>query len=110
MDLWSRGGLPIDRSPWSMDQGSIVELVELAKTIVVLIFLILFFFGRNPSKINVEDPRPLETNAVRAAQGPGMQIVFNLFDFTSLTRFSPGSQMLGIPASLTKAIESPLLR
>ena len=22
IDLWSRGGLPIDRSPWSMDQGS----------------------------------------------------------------------------------------
>jgi hypothetical protein len=46
---------------------------------------------------------------VRAAQGPGIQIVFNLFNFTSLTRFSPGSQMLGIPASLTSAIESPFL-
>jgi hypothetical protein len=22
IDLWSRGALPIDRSPWSMDQGS----------------------------------------------------------------------------------------
>ena len=24
-DLWSRGALPIDRSPWSIDQGSRVE-------------------------------------------------------------------------------------
>ena len=61
------------------------------------------------SKINFDDSNPLETKAVRAAQGPGIQIVFNLFNFTSLTRFSPGSQMLGIPASLTSAIESPFL-
>jgi hypothetical protein len=24
IDLWSRGALPIDRSPWSMDQGSMM--------------------------------------------------------------------------------------
>ena len=29
IDLWSRGGLPIDRSPWSMDQGLVVRFVEL---------------------------------------------------------------------------------
>ena len=40
-----------------------------------ILFLSLCFFGRNPSNINVEDSSPLETNAVRAAQGPGTQIV-----------------------------------
>ena len=30
--------------------------------------------------------------------------------FSCLIRFSPGSQILGIPASLTKAIDLPKLR
>jgi hypothetical protein len=36
IDLWSRGGLPIDLSPWSMDQGSLMEciFVYLQKKIV----------------------------------------------------------------------------
>jgi len=24
IDLWSRGGLPIDHSPWSMDKGALM--------------------------------------------------------------------------------------
>ena len=36
IDLWSRGTLPIDRSPWSMDKGSLMEciFVYLQKKIV----------------------------------------------------------------------------
>ena len=34
----------------------------------------IFFFGRNPSNINLEDCIPLDTSAVMAAHAPGMQI------------------------------------
>ena len=45
-----------------------------------------------------------------AAHGPGIQIIFNPFDLHSFTRSSPGSQILGSPASLTRAIDWPELR
>ena len=38
VDLWSRGALPIDRSPWSMDGGLVVGLVKLMGYIFVLEF------------------------------------------------------------------------
>ena len=69
-----------------------------------------FFFGRKPSNINLEEGKPLDTRAVRAAHGPGIQIIFNPLHLTSFTRSSPGSQILGIPASLTKATDFPDFR
>ena len=65
------------------------------------------FFGRNPSNVNLEDEKPLETRAVSAADGPGMQITFIPTNLASLTSSSPGSQIPGIPASLTKATDFP---
>ena len=38
VDLWSRGALPIERSPWSMDGGLVVGLVKLMGYIFVLEF------------------------------------------------------------------------
>ena len=38
-DLWSRGGLPIDRSPLSMDQGSMMGKQSLG---LVNLFVIYF--------------------------------------------------------------------
>ena len=38
IDLWSGGGLPIDLSPWSMDEGLVVGLVKLMGYIFVLEF------------------------------------------------------------------------
>ena len=67
--------------------------------------LSVFFFGRKPSKVNLEEGSPLDTRAVRAAHGPGMQMILIPEDFALLVRFSPGSQILGIPASLTNAID-----
>ena len=61
-------------------------------------------------KTNFEEGIPLETRAVNAAHGPGIQIIFNPFDLAIFTRSSPGSQILGKPASLTSAIDLPLLR
>ena len=69
------------------------------------LFLSIFFFGKKPMNMKEEEGRPLDTNAVIAAHGPGMQITSNLFDFTFLIRSSPGSQILGIPASLTSATD-----
>ena len=57
--------------------------------------------------MNLEDGKPLETRAVIPAQGPGIQIIFNPIDLTTLIRSSPGSHMLGIPASLTNATDLP---
>ena len=72
--------------------------------------LSLFFFGRKPSNVNLEDGNPLETSAVIAAHGPGMQIIFYPLDLASFTRSSPGSHILGIPASLTNANDFPAMR
>ena len=69
-----------------------------------------FFLGRKPSNINLEDGIPLDTIAVNAAHGPGMQTIPIPCDLAYLTRFSPGSQILGIPASLARAIDLPELR
>ena len=52
----------------------------------------------------------LKQEQLIAAHGPGMQIISIPFDFTFFTRSSPGSQMLGMPASLTNAIDFPELR
>ena len=60
--------------------------------------------------MNFEDGSPLETSAVSAAHGLRIQIIFNFLDLTSRIRSSPGSQILGIPASLTRAIDFPDLR
>ena len=39
---------------------------------------------------------------------PGIQTMLIPFFLTSFTKSSPGSQILGIPASLTKAIDLPV--
>ena len=37
---WSGGGLPIDRSPWSMDQGSIIEMtIDFMETSLIFIVI-----------------------------------------------------------------------
>ena len=50
---------------------------------------------------------PLFTRAVVTAHGPGIQIIFIPMDLALLIRSSPGSQIPGIPASLTSAIDLP---
>ena len=47
------------------------------------------FLGRNPSNINFDDGKPLDTKAVNAALGPGIQITSRLFDLACFTRSSP---------------------
>ena len=55
--------------------------------------------------MNLELGNPLDTRAVVAAQGPGMQITLIPFEVAFFMSSSPGSQILGIPASLTIATD-----
>ena len=87
-----------------------VDVAKLLEPIVSMIITGEAALAEIPAKINLDDGRPLETSAVNAAQGPGIQIVFKLFLFVSLTSSSPGSQIPGRPASLTRAMELPSLR
>ena len=61
------------------------------------------------SKENLDDGNPLDTKAVIAADGPGIHITFIPFDLTFFISSSPGSQIPGIPASLTSATDFPEL-
>ena len=37
---WSGGGLPIDRSPWNTDQGSIIEMtIDFMETSLIFIVI-----------------------------------------------------------------------
>ena len=67
------------------------------------------FGGINPSKQNLCVGRPLATNAVVAAQGPGMQMTLCPACMVAFTNSSPGSLITGSPASVIKAIVLPLL-
>ena len=66
--------------------------------------------GHDCSFCVLEDGKPLDTRAVSGAQGPGTLMMFVPFDLTALIKSSPGSQIPGMPASLTSAIDSPEFR
>ena len=57
-----------------------------------------------------DEGKPLETRAVIAAHAPGMHITSNPFNLAVLIISSPGSQIPGMPASLTNAIDLPFVR
>ncbi|CAN4028727.1 RNA-binding protein KhpA, partial [Dysosmobacter welbionis] len=54
-----------------------------------------------PSKVNRPVGRPLTARAFTAAQQPGMESTSTPFSAHSRTRSSPGSEMAGVPASVT---------
>ena len=63
--------------------------------------------GRNPSKTNRPAGRPLTTRAVTAADGPGTTSTACPASTAARTSRSPGSEMPGMPASVTTATRSP---
>lgn len=72
----------------------------------MLIFSFLFT-GKKPIKINSFVFIPELINALIAAQAPGIGIISIFSLIASLTIFSPGSEIPGVPASETSAIFSP---
>jgi hypothetical protein len=60
-------------------------------------------FERKPSKQKRCVGRPLTARAAMRAQGPGMGMISIPFSAQSLTSSSPGSEMAGVPASVTSA-------
>lgn len=51
---------------------------------------------------------PETINALIKAHAPGIGIISILWSIACLTKISPGSDMAGVPASVTKAIDSPI--
>lgn len=66
--------------------------------------LSLVFRGGKPIKIKLSDWKPETDNADVTDEGPGKGLILILREMASLTNKSPGSDMRGVPASLTRAI------
>lgn len=61
-------------------------------------------------KVNLSVGRPDATRAVMQAEGPGRTVNSSEFSMQSCTRWVPGSDMAGIPASVTSARVLPSCR
>jgi hypothetical protein len=57
--------------------------------------------------VNVWQPIPDAASAVMAALGPGTGSTRNPFSIAARTSRSPGSEIVGVPASDTRATSSP---
>ena len=66
-----------------------------------------FFTGKNPSKQNRSHGKPEFTKAGTKAVAPGNVSTFKFSFMHSRTNKNPGSEMAGVPASLTNAICLP---
>lgn len=61
-------------------------------------------FGRKPKNKNLLVGRPAAESAAMAAEGPGIGTTLNPPARAALTILNPGSEINGVPASLTKAM------
>ena len=68
------------------------------------------FMARKPSKVNRPVGWPEAARAVTRAHGPGMGVTVTPWAAHRATSSSPGSEMAGIPASVTRAQLSPASR
>ena len=65
--------------------------------------------GRNASKQNRLVERPESVRAVTQAQAPGKEVTVKPASYACLTSSSPGSDIPGVPASVTSAISVPFV-
>ncbi len=63
--------------------------------------------GRKPSKVNRSAGSPERATASVTALGPGMPVTAAPTPSAARTALSPGSEMVGIPASVSRATVSP---
>ena len=66
--------------------------------------------SRNPSKIKRSVGRPLITNAMIKAAGPGIAETMCEESIAARTKREPGSLIPGVPASVTRQTSRPSLR
>lgn len=66
--------------------------------------------GRNPTNRNSSVGSPEAANAARIADGPGTGTTAKPSSIAALTTRYPGSETRGVPASLTRATDSPARR
>ena len=66
-------------------------------------------FGRKPIKKKLSWANPDPTNEAVTAHGPGIGVILILLFIAKLTNWIPGSDIIGVPASLTSAIDFPFL-
>lgn len=70
----------------------------------MIFFSLLFLCGKNPRNVNSFIEKPEFINAGIKAVAPGRQETFILFFMQCLTNKKPGSDIIGVPASVIKAI------
>ena len=104
----SRSSSRVVFSRWGASYSMIVRS---SRTSWLRILLCSFLSdGRNPSKQNLRAAIPDMVRAVIRAQAPGMEVTRIPSSIQRAARTSPGSDMAGVPASLTQAIFSPRRR
>ena len=101
----SRRSSRVSRSLWGASCSSIV-LCSVAKT-SRRFRLSDFFTGRKPSKQNLAVASPESVRAQIPAHAPGIAVTGIPLSAHSATRSSPGSDIAGVPASVTRAQDSP---
>ena len=67
IDLWSGGGLPIDRSPWIMDGGLVVGLLELVFGNLVCVYFNSIIFKTQPPYFSVPFLNPISVHLSSAS-------------------------------------------
>ena len=65
--------------------------------------------GRKPRKRKFLWAKPAPTKDAVIALGPGIGIILISFFIAKIIYLIPGSDITGVPESLTKAIDSPFL-
>ena len=96
-----------------LTQGKTVERVLIVRispdSSLRTSFLSFFPDGKNPSKTNLLLASPEAESATASAQGPGSDVTLMPSLWHMSVRTSPGSDMDGVPASVTSATFAPPL-
>ena len=110
-----KAGLSAPRLSARSGRAALILCTDSRKIIVRASFLRLAIFaclaadlaGRKPSKTKRSEGRPATDRAAMIDEGPGTGETGILASWADATSRYPGSLTSGVPASLTRAMESP---
>ena len=88
------------------DSNKINVLCSFTKFFIKL-SLSFFFRGGNPTNMKLSELKPETDKAAVTDEGPGKGLIFIPREMASFTNKSPGSDIKGVPASLTSAKSLP---